>query len=118
MKPFDLEKALSGEPVVTRDGRPVKIAGYNPDAIKSDKLSTWIHGKAVHFYEDGMWDTRESDYDLFMVEPPKVKKEGWINIYEDNPGRFPGKIWETEKEAFGFNSSVKKVATIKIEWEE
>lgn len=29
MKPFDLEKAKAGKPVVTRDGRPVRIICFN-----------------------------------------------------------------------------------------
>jgi hypothetical protein len=41
MKPFNLEAALNGAKVVTRDGREVKIAGYNPDALPRYSILFW-----------------------------------------------------------------------------
>jgi hypothetical protein len=79
MKPFNLERALAGEPVVTRDGRPVKIAGYNKDATKTHALLGWDD------VNDSMtWDLSGkfnpnveafSSLDLFMA--PTERKE-WI----------------------------------------
>jgi len=44
MKPFNLDEALAGEPVVTRDGRPVKIAGYNEEKERS---GAWVSGSIL-----------------------------------------------------------------------
>lgn len=69
MKPFNLEKALAGEPVVTRAGEKVKIAGYNPDAKKDSAVIGWVGAKARtwgadgRFYDEG---DQSSSNDLFM----------------------------------------------------
>ena len=39
LEKFNLQDALNGRPVVTRDGNPVKIAGYNTDAEEARKVS-------------------------------------------------------------------------------
>jgi hypothetical protein len=74
MKQFNLQAALAGAPVVTRDGRPVKIAGYNPDAIESQRIAAWVGDFVIDYGENGK---RYSyvDCDLFMA--PTTRKE-WI----------------------------------------
>jgi hypothetical protein len=78
MKPFNLERALAGEPVVTRDGRPVKIAGYNLEADNDCKVAFWI-GRCVHSCTDsGIYNpsrNRESNFDLFMAA---TERKEWI----------------------------------------
>lgn len=112
-KPFDLQKALAGEPVVTRDGRPVKIAGYNPDAGKTCQICGWVNGDAKYWCADGLWMPRQTHYlDLFMATKT-VKKEGWINIYAC---RVTG--WWSTKEAADRVASDRRIACIRIEWEE
>ena len=122
MKPFNLEKALAGEPVVTRDGRTVKIAGYNPDAEPSYQLAGWKGGLLHAWDVDGTYNTSKSEcfLDLFMAENPKVKKEGWVNVY---PPEYPfqscivsnGYISEEDAKKL---ASKHILATVKIEWEE
>lgn len=69
MKPFNLEKALAGEPVITRAGEKAKIAGYNPDAKKDSAVIGWVGAKARtwgadgRFYDEG---DQSSSNDLFM----------------------------------------------------
>ena len=78
MKPFNLEQALAGKPVVTRDGRPVKIAGYNPDAKPQWKLAAWVDGNLDAWYTDGTQTGKSNmptDSDLRMA--PTERKE-WI----------------------------------------
>jgi hypothetical protein len=76
MKPFDLEAALRGEPVITRDGRPVKIAGYNADAKEHSQILSWADGGTISSWVDGKYHSSgESGNDLFMA--PKERKE-WI----------------------------------------
>ena len=76
MKPFNLQAALDGAPVVTRDGRRVKIAGYNPDAAFKDALLGWLNKEAMWWNKEGKYDCENGeDWDLFMA--PTERKE-WI----------------------------------------
>jgi hypothetical protein len=80
MKKFDLERALAGDPVITRDGRPVKIAGYNENADHEFCLAGWIGQIVYGWCKDGAYDSkREHDNDLFMA--PTERKE-WIVRYD------------------------------------
>ena len=79
MKPFNLEKALAGEPVVTRDGNPVtQLIKF--EAIVEDGYLLYgvVNNKIRNFLESGKYDkTFEShSLDLFMAEP-----ERWVNVY-------------------------------------
>ena len=55
MKPFDLAAALKGAPVVTRDGRGIKI--LSTEVGKSAILRGTVAGKEGTFgwYVDGKW---------------------------------------------------------------
>jgi len=78
MKPFDLEAALRGEPVITRNGHPYKLSGYNPQAEETYQLVGWANGKGISSHADGKYLSDcddENGNDLFMV--PKERKE-WI----------------------------------------
>jgi len=86
MKPFDLEAALRGEPVITRDGRPVKIAGYNEEATYDEKIVGWIQEYgSCSWGEDGTYHTsiRYSNKDLFMA--PTERKE-WVVVFTNPYG--------------------------------
>jgi hypothetical protein len=79
---FNLEKALLGEPIVTRDGRPVsQLRQFN----LSPRLSV-LHGVLDGFVEvfnlDGQQKGGFHELDLFM----KVK-ERWVNVYASNADR-------------------------------
>jgi len=121
MKPFDLEAALAGEPVVTRDGRPVKIAGYNPDANENTRIIGWIGSCSYVWYDKGSyWNGATDDKDLFMAEKPKIKKEGWVNIYPTNDPNyscFTSDCYLSEEDAEE-NIMNGIIATVKVEWEE
>ena len=121
MKPFDLEKALAGEPVVTRDGRPVKIAGYNPDANVYSKITGWVNGEVKAWGSVGDFYSLTSGFDLFMAEKPKVKKEGWVNVYRK---RESIDTFAHLSNVYFYKEAAKRdatdccIATVKIEWEE
>jgi hypothetical protein len=85
MKPFNLKEALAGKPVVTRDGRPVKIAGYNEEAYQYNKVAGWIKDFVMSWTETGRFDSEEiqDEYDLFMA--PTERKE-WI-VRVDHGGK-------------------------------
>ncbi len=80
MKPFNLERALAGDKVVTRDGREVtQLTKFDCEGeclagVLDLSLSTW--NKNGQF-----WGTsEESDDDLFMA--PKTVKH-WVNFYSN-----------------------------------
>lgn len=81
-KPFDLQKAMAGEPVVTREGRPYKFGAYNPDANKGHELSGWVNGEVVANYSDNgrFYNDVEDNRDLFMAA--KTQKV-WVNLWRN-----------------------------------
>ena len=98
MKPFNLQEALAGKPVVDRTGEPVTDFHY------------------FKFYADG--DVASND--LFMASE---KKEGWINVYPHPNGeikdRHMGAVHKTKEKADLYQlSDPKRVACVRIEWEE
>ena len=96
MIPFNLEKALAGEKVVTRAGQPitqlVKFKTYSGSILyglhcDEDSIESWLlNGK----YHDS---TGDCDSDLFMA--PK-KLSGFVNVYE---GGMIGNMYSTAKDA-------------------
>jgi hypothetical protein len=95
MKPFDLKKALAGEPVVTRDGRPVKIAGYNEDAKEYwHSLLGWADGVFCTWNLCGShYTTSGNRNDLFMATTERVE---WVVVYESNDGGRKALLCECE----------------------
>lgn len=82
MKPFDLEKALNGAPVITRDGREVTQLHLFDAEGEDCPLYGVIKDKACgpfieYFTENGVWRrSGESGIDLFMKT---VKKVGYVH---------------------------------------
>ncbi len=80
MKPFDLEKAKRGEPIVCRDGTPAKFIAHVPEAEEYSRLVVLIDGEVCMTYDGGggtrvfVGDRR----DLFMAP---VKRTVWLNLY-------------------------------------
>jgi hypothetical protein len=74
LKPFDLEAALRGEPVVTRDGRPVTQLHLFKDTTCNLPLIGVVNHLLQNFTEEGKYIFAEDDsrHDLFMA--PKKKK--------------------------------------------
>src|SRR5574343_623882 len=71
MKPFNLEKCIAGEKVVTRDGDKVEMPTYNKNASADCRLACWVNGDLVSYTDSGKFfdDGEDSDFDLFMAEP-------------------------------------------------
>ena len=124
MKPFNLEEYLKNpdREVVTRDGRPVRIIctdrkGATPIiALVNDGLSEEL-GHA--FYSDGkIFSDEDNELDLFFAP---TKHEGWIiiNKWADGERDTNGIIYNTKLDIPDISLvGGKRVATIKIEWEE
>ena len=125
MKPFNLEEYLKdpSRKVVTRDGRPVRILctdrkGDTPIiALVNDANDGQEYGYA--FYSDGKFFRDGADeLDLFFAPE---KHEGWIiiNKYPDGVRDTNGIIYHTKSDIPDIPIvGVKRVATVKIEWEE
>ena len=82
MKPFDLQAAKAGAPIVTRDGRPAKFIAHVAEAHPNQRLLVLIRGIVYRHFEGGRCMLNpgdESPYDLFMAP---VKRTVWVNLYE------------------------------------
>ena len=85
MKPFNLERALAGDKVVTRDGREVVQLFYADKVIDdNDKVVAVVDGLVETYTPDGFYYStkKECIFDLFMATTT-VKVERWVNMYKD-----------------------------------
>ncbi len=96
MKEFNLKDALAGKPVITRDGRPVKIAGFNEDAIKTDVLIGWMNGEVIWWDVKGHYCNEQDERDLFMA--PTERKEWVVRVERNNGNKFISGPFITEDE--------------------
>lgn len=86
MKPFNLEAAKAGKPLITRDGRRAKFLAHVPEATESHQVVIFVEGgrRPNGYYENGSYlEDEEADTDLFMA-PEKVS--GWVNLYQRDKG--------------------------------
>lgn len=106
-KPFNLQEALVGKPVVTRDGRKVKIAGYNPEALdKSEVVLGWADGRTREWGQDGVYVcNRDNPSDLFMA--PETK-DVWVILMQRSFG-ITAIVRETKEDAEAFNANVDEI---------
>lgn len=87
MKPFDLEAAKAGAPLVTRDGRPAKFIAHVAEAHPNQRLLVLVDGDVHIRFDNGQFDSSSdamSDHDLFMAP---VKRTVWVNLYERGQSR-------------------------------
>ena len=101
MQPFDLEAAKRGEPIQTRDGRPVEFIAHAPDSSFPNRRVACLIGGNFHLYrENGAWLSTAGPHvhDLFMA--PK-KRTVWVNLYEYpiTSDRFDSYAYATEAAA-------------------
>jgi hypothetical protein len=131
MKLFNLEQALSGKPVVTRDGVAVTELHLFDTPMQSLKLyGVRMDSRTVdHWTREGkaFVDNCTSKSDLFMAP---TKREGWINIVNtghDGDRRVMTEylIHATKEDADFFWSvmeeqqpKLKRVGCVKVEWSE
>jgi len=113
MKPFNLEKALAGEPVVTRDGRKINDLHFFHTLTRDCKLYGVINNSINAWTHEGKWLSTgvEQPEDLFMAEPEK-----WINVYysEEREQAWCGGVYEYEKEAKENSKKANYQTTIKL----
>ena len=116
MKPFNLEEALSGKPVQTRDGHKVTLLPNFRIKNEYYTLAAVIHyddhDVFLTFAPNGAYTVSRGDnaYDLFMTTE---KREVWINIYPDC-----GTTGHPTKEAADKSAADDRITCAKIEYEE
>lgn len=113
MKPFDLEAAKRGEPIVTRDGRKAKFVAHVPEAYEAYSVIVFIEGNpaTVSYSTRGTYTKEDHECDLFMAPPPmrsingheypeperkplKNKQRYWVSMAcEDDLTYLDGFLW-------------------------
>ena len=121
MKRFNLDEYLDNpnRKVVTRNGKSVRIKCTDRKCVDYPIIALIDLNEIEDFYafsKDGeCWIGEETKYDLFFAPE---KKEGWVNVYQENNQLRCGNVYDTKSEAEQHDSYVKRLATAKIEWEE
>jgi hypothetical protein len=107
-KPFDLEAAKRGEPVITRDGRSVRVlctdrthSEYPIIALITSHNTGVEFELSEQFTLEGSYraDKYQCEQDLFMAP---VVREYWVNVYSsrgEERGVYAGSYQYTSKEA-------------------
>ena len=97
MKPFDLEAAKRGEPLITRDGVEAHFIAHTDKVTGAYKVLTLINGSWHSFTEQGKRHSGGiSTLDLFMA--PK-KRTVWLNLYDIHPSHGSGYFYPSQEEA-------------------
>lgn len=86
-----------------------------------DVIVAWAAGEEVEYQTAlGVWKPTcgppLNEFETFRIKPKRVKKEGWVNVY---PGNFlcyfHSKVHADKSDEVGKD---KRVACVRIEWEE
>lgn len=87
MKPFNLEAAKAGAPIVSRDGEQMKFIAHVPEACESHRVVvvSSTDGAVGLFYENGAYysEGQTSSDDLCMAPQ---KRTVWVNFYNSEFG--------------------------------
>lgn len=107
MKPFDLEKALAGAPVILRDGSKAWVCAKRPDEVParedydSRKLIGWFEdGIAASWSIDGRYESDDDDtFDIIGMWPTKEKRWIGVDVVSDYTSFYVTTAAYTDKEA-------------------
>lgn len=117
MRPFNLEEALAGKPVVTRDGRAATEIHYFKTLESNSRVVAVVDGSMWSYRETGRLctgDVVESNLDLFMATQ-KVTK--WGNVYKAFNGLYDiSFLFDNEDEAVK-NKTENTIVTVPITFE-
>lgn len=118
MKPFNLNDALAGHPVITRSGVPVKQLKFFDGVSDEFCLYGVIENRVQNFTKTGKYMNCNENHlnDLFMQS---VKVEKYINLYKTSELQTGLSLFDTEQEAIKFGKTLQcYYKTIKIDWED
>lgn len=115
MKEFDLNAALEGQPVITRDGRKVTELHHFKSYDGDYPVYAVINNAVLSYTKEGKYN-KSCGHPLDLCMAPKVI-EKWMNIYEEE-----GILWmsvghDSEAEAKAkiiCGISAKYIKTIKV----
>ena len=116
LKPFDLQAALAGKPVVTRDGIKVKEIHQFKTVDGNRNIVAIVNGGMLSYEQNGKYPFNSSN-DLLMA-PVMVKK--WVNLYPA-PIASPYEMVcfpYTSKEQADLDASSRRIACVEVEVEE
>lgn len=123
MKPFNLQEALAGKPVVTDTGQ--RVTDLHRFKTASDYcIYGVVETETARDRPDhvGMWTTEGCSASGRFLSMPTTKKTGWINIYKGFNGvpTTTGCVLHETKELAEHNGKVAPnwLSTAKLEWEE
>lgn len=114
MKPFDLDAAKRGEPIVCRDGTPVKFIAYVPEAHDPEKIvvHSSMHGVSTRHPEGCRYRSTASEFDLFMAP---IKRTVWVNLYPGSGSTYYHDTQEVADERAGRDRIGGKAWPLEIE---
>ena len=116
MRKFDLNAALRGEKVVTRDGREVRTV-LQPDGVTEEQsVVVVLNGIVQQYCPNGSFytDGRSHDMDLFMATK---SFKAYCNVYRDATGEaYTGQLHKTVADAEK-NATGKAHAVATVTWE-
>lgn len=120
MKPFNLERALAGDPVVTRDGTAVLHIMLVPDIYKLTCPLLYVTPfGSYNIRKEGVFDCmRETSLDLFMAS---VKQERWVLVYKKYGEYYCSGMYKDKRSCDLFAVAMGEqfaITVSKIEWEE
>jgi len=99
-KPFNLEAAKRGDPVVTREGLPVRFLAHEPTFLYTSRVLTVVKGRTNVLFtgEDGTYRTDKVKHpdDLYMAT---VKRTVYVNVIRSARGELIAEVREKEAEA-------------------
>jgi hypothetical protein len=84
MKPFNLQEAIAGKPIQTRDGRVLKFVAHVPEASVGSKVVIMnFQGYIGAYPENGKSSLDEEEWDNDIVMAPVIKTY-YVNIFKGN----------------------------------
>jgi hypothetical protein len=114
---FDLEKALNGAKVVTRDGREVRqLTKFEGVTTESYSLVGVLGRYMCSWADDGRFNdvfAEQHGKDLFLAVEPQRQ---WVNLYKDAKGNFGMGKWchSLEEAKYSIDPSLNFIKTIEI----
>jgi hypothetical protein len=132
MKPFNLQEALAGKPVVTRDGRDVS------QITLFTHVDTWCVVAVVENFDTVSLYTQNGRYTMFEDRPldlfmKSTKHQRFVNVWPDPYGIQPTNdgevglgnfLWNSQEEAdtaandYTRQTGIKRLTTAVVEWED
>ena len=109
-KPFDLERALAGDSVVTIKGVPVTEIHYLKTLPDGFPVVAVIEGSVFRLTTEGR-SLYGVDKDFLLMSPKTKKFEAWVSVYPTGIG---GVTWTNEDDA---KMGLTCIKAIKIETE-